>query len=45
MDEEMTNSFTLRSYDELIDIKLLQLFRLFDKTISAALFAEIDLGG
>jgi len=45
MDEEMTNSFTLRSYDELIDIKLLQLFRLFDKTLSAALFAEIDLGG
>jgi len=28
----------------LIDIKLLQLFRLFDKTLSAALFAEIDLG-
>ena len=44
MDEEMTNSFTLRSYDELIDIKLLQLFRLFDKTLSAALFAEVELG-
>ncbi|WP_353662967.1 HobA family DNA replication regulator [Hydrogenimonas sp. SS33] len=44
MDEEMTNSFTLRSYDELIDIKLLQLYRLFEKTLSAALFAEIDLG-
>jgi len=45
MDEEMTNSFTLRSYDELIDIKLLQLYRLFDKTLSAALFAEVDTGG
>ncbi|WP_236579179.1 HobA family DNA replication regulator [Hydrogenimonas urashimensis] len=45
MDEEMTNSFTLRSYDEMIDIKLLQLFRLFDKTLSAALFAEVDTGG
>jgi hypothetical protein len=45
MDEEVTNSFTLRSHDELIDIKLLQLFRLFDKTLSAALFAEVDLGG
>ena len=44
MDEEMTNSFTLRSHDELIDIKLLQLFRLFDKTLSAALFAEVDTG-
>ncbi|WP_456452065.1 HobA family DNA replication regulator [Hydrogenimonas sp.] len=45
MDEEMANSFTMRSYDELIDIKLLQLFRLFDKTLSAALFAEVDTGG
>ena len=45
MDEEMTNSFTLRSGDELIDIKLLQLYRLFDKTLSAALFAEVDPGG
>ncbi len=44
MDEEMTNSFTLRSYDEMIDIKLLQLFQLFDKTLNAALFAEIDTG-
>ncbi len=44
MDEEMTNSFTLRSYDELIDIKLLQLYRLFDKTLSAALFAEVETG-
>ncbi|WP_457596230.1 HobA family DNA replication regulator [Hydrogenimonas sp.] len=45
MDEEMTNSFTLRSHDDLIDIKLLQLFRLFDRTLSAALFAEVDPGG
>jgi len=44
MDEEMANSFTLRSLDEQIDIKLLQLFRLFDKTVSAALFAEVDPG-
>jgi len=44
MDEEITNSFTMRSYDEMIDIKLLQLFRLFDKTLNAALFAEIDMG-
>lgn len=44
MDEEMTNSFTLRSTDEWIDLKLLQLYRLFDKTLSAALFAEIDTG-
>ncbi len=45
MDEEMANSFTLKSYDEMIDIKLLQLFRLFDKTLGAALFAEVDVDG
>ena len=45
MDEEMTNSFTLRSYDEWVDLKLLQLFRLFDKTLSASLFAKVDPGG
>jgi len=41
----MANSFTLKSYDEMIDIKLLQLFRLFDKTLGAALFAEVDVDG
>ncbi len=43
MDEEVQNSFTLRSSDELVDIKLLQLFKLFDKTLSAALFGDLDL--
>ncbi len=45
MDEEVANSFTLKSHDDLIDIKLLQLFRLFDKTLGAALFAEVDVDG
>jgi hypothetical protein len=44
MEEEMTNSFTQRSRDEMLDIKLLQLFKLFDKTLSAALFAEVETG-
>ncbi|MEA1953884.1 MAG: HobA family DNA replication regulator [Campylobacterota bacterium] len=43
MDEEIQNSFALRSSDPLLDIKLLQLFKLFDATISAALFGDLDL--
>jgi len=43
MDEEVQNSFSLRSSDILLDIKLLQLFKLFDKTLSAVLFGELDL--
>lgn len=43
MDEEVQNSFALRSADKLLDIKLLQLFKLFDSTLSAALFGDLDL--
>ena len=43
MDEDFQNAMPLRSYDPLIDIKLLQLYRLFDKTLSAALFGEVDV--
>ena len=43
MDEEVQNSFKLRSSDPLIDIKLLQLYKLFDKTLSAVLFGDLDL--
>jgi len=43
MDEEVQNSFSLRSSDPLLDIKLLQLYKLFDATISAALFGDLDL--
>ncbi len=35
MDEEVQNSFAFRSSDTLLDIKLLQLFKLFDSTLSA----------
>lgn len=44
-DEQMLNSFSLSSTDDLLDIKLLQLLRLFDKSLSAALFGEITWGG
>lgn len=43
MDENYPNALTLRSYDHLIDIKLLQLYQLFDRTLSAVLFGEIDV--
>ncbi len=43
LDEEVENSFALRSADTLLDIKLLQLFKLFDHTLSAVLYGELDL--
>jgi len=43
MDEEVENSFLLRSSDDMLDIKLLQLYKLFDLTLSEALFGELDL--
>ena len=42
MDEEAQNSFHLRSADPILDIKLLQLYNLFDETLSAVLFGELD---
>ncbi|NOQ31068.1 MAG: hypothetical protein GQ570_08110 [Helicobacteraceae bacterium] len=44
MDDDFSNALILKSYDPLIDIKLMQLFRLFDITLSAALFAEVNVG-
>lgn len=43
MDEPIERSFPLRSSDPQLDIKLLQLFKLFDATLSAVLFGEIEL--
>ncbi len=43
MDEEMQNNFYLKSYDDTLDLKLFQLFRLFDKSLDATIFGEIDL--
>jgi hypothetical protein len=43
LDEEVQNSFALRSADPLLDIKLLQLYKLFDSTLSAVLFGDLDL--
>lgn len=43
IDGEIENSFQLKSSDSRLDVKLLHLYRLFDKTISASLFGELDL--
>lgn len=45
LDEEIQNSFFMRSKDELLDIKFLHLVRLLDKTIDGVLFGEIALDG
>ncbi len=42
-DEEFNNAFELKSYDPLLDIKLLQLYRLFDASLNAAMFGEVDV--
>lgn len=41
-DEDFINAFTLKSYDRDLDIKLLQLYRLFDASLNAAMFGEVD---
>lgn len=43
MDEEIQNSFLLDSFDKILDLKLIHLFRLFDKTLSGALFGDYEL--
>ncbi len=41
-DEEFHNAFTMKSYDKILDIKLLQLYRLFNQSLNAAMFGEVD---
>lgn len=41
IDEKIQNSFFLSSQDESLDVKLIQLFKLMNKTIDALLFAEV----
>lgn len=42
-DEERQGSINLKSNDDGLDMKLLQMFRLYNRTLSAALFAEINV--
>jgi hypothetical protein len=43
MDEHIQNSFYLMSEDEFLDIKLIQLFKLLNRSVDAVLFAEVAL--
>jgi len=43
LDEKNQNGFYLSSKDEFLDIKLISLVRLLDKSIDGALFMEVDL--
>ena len=44
IDEEYLNAFNLKSYDKLLDVKLIQLYKLFNLSLNAAIFGEIELG-
>lgn len=41
-DEDFNNAFVLKSYDKDLDIKLLQLYKLFDASLNATMFGEVD---
>ncbi|SFV56712.1 DNA replication regulator family [hydrothermal vent metagenome] len=43
-DEDFNNAFTMKSYDSSLDIKLLQLFKLFNASLNATMFGEVDAG-
>jgi hypothetical protein len=43
IDGDVPNSFYLRAGNSSLDIKMIQLFKLFNKTIDASLFNEIEL--
>jgi len=42
-DEDYANSFNLKSYDKHLDIKLLQVYRLFELSLNGAMFGEVDV--
>ena len=43
-DEEFHNAFTMKSYDSTLDIKLLQLYRLFNASLNAGMYGEVNVG-
>ncbi|WP_297809626.1 HobA family DNA replication regulator [uncultured Helicobacter sp.] len=42
-DTHLQNSFTLQSTDSLIDIRLMQMYRIFNLTLEAAIFGRVSL--
>ncbi len=45
LDDTAQNAFSLRSDDDDLDIKLIQMLRLFDRSIDAIMFSEVDIQG
>ncbi|MDQ1263016.1 MAG: hypothetical protein QG559_17 [Campylobacterota bacterium] len=43
LDEEYLNAFHLKSYDKLLDVKLIQLYKLFNASLNAAMFGEVEV--
>ncbi len=43
IDDDVPNSFYLKNGGVSLDIKLIQLFKLFNKTIDTSLFNELSL--
>ncbi len=43
LDETAQNAFSLRSDDVQLDIKLIQMLMLFDRSIDAIMFSEVDI--
>jgi len=42
-DEDYHNAFTMKSYDSNLDINLLQLYKLFNASLNATMFGEVDV--
>lgn len=43
LDESLSNAFTLESYNPMLDFRLLQLYKIFDQTLSALIAGKITL--
>jgi hypothetical protein len=43
IDEDVHNRFSISPLDPIVDLKLLQFYRLFDKAINAIMFGEIQI--
>jgi hypothetical protein len=43
INETISGNFVLRESDPLLDIKLLQLYRLFDRSVEVALYGQVDV--
>lgn len=45
LDDDLPNAFTLESFNPMLDFRLLQLYKIFDQTLSALIAGKISLEG